>query len=144
MNYESRTLMISESAAHGLAFHCWSPNSFQYAVSSNAKRVGSSGKSTIWNWAKLACPINQQHMGRDKGISIELLVSVLLTYSSSVVGFKVTTVQPWLSGHVGTYLDKQFVRIWELYLNTASSVGFIHCYNVCTHCCCICNKLSFI
>ena len=38
-----------------------------------------------------------------------------------------STVQPRLSGHVGTgsYPDKRFIRIWELCLNTASSVGFI-------------------
>ena len=40
----------------------------------------------------------------------------------------VITVRPRLSGHVGTgtYPDKRFGRIWELCLNTASSVGFIH------------------
>ena len=38
-----------------------------------------------------------------------------------------STVRPRLSDHVGTvtYPDKRFVRIWELCLNTASSVGFI-------------------
>ena len=37
------------------------------------------------------------------------------------------TVRPRLSGHVGTstYPEKLFVRIRELCLNTASSVGFI-------------------
>ena len=42
------------------------------------------------------------------------------------------TVRPQLFGHFGTstymymYLDERFVQIWELYLNTASWVGFIH------------------
>ena len=31
-----------------------------------------------------------------------------------------------------------------IWLNTASSVGLNTCYNVFIHCCCICNKLSFI
>ena len=58
------------------------------------------------------------------------------------------TVRPQLSGHVGTgtYRDKWFGRIWEIcFKNTASSVGLNTCYNVFTHCFCICNcKLSFI
>ena len=38
------------------------------------------------------------------------------------------TVRPPLSGNVGTgtYPEKRFVRLWELRLNTASSIGFIH------------------
>ena len=37
------------------------------------------------------------------------------------------TVRPRLSGHIGTvtYPDKRIVQIWELCLNTASSVAFI-------------------
>ena len=58
---------------------------------------------------------------------------------------KSPTVQPRLSGHIGTgtYPDKWFGRIWEICLNTASSVGLNTYYNVFTHCFCICNKLSF-
>ena len=49
------------------------------------------------------------------------------------------TVQPRLSGHIGTgtYPDKWFGRIWEICLNTATSVGLNTCYNVFTHCYCI-------
>ena len=56
------------------------------------------------------------------------------------------TVQPRLSGHIGTstYPDKWFGRIWEICLNTASSVGLNTYYNVFTHCFCMCNKFSFI
>ena len=46
------------------------------------------------------------------------------------------TVRPRLSGHIGTgaYPDKWFGRIWEMCLNTASSVGLNTSYNVFTHC----------
>ena len=54
------------------------------------------------------------------------------------------TVRPRLSGHIGTstYPDKWFGRIWEICLNTASSVGLNTSYNLFTHCYSICNKLS--
>ena len=57
--------------------------------------------------------------------------------------FEETTVRPQLSGHDGisTYPDKQFVRIWEICLNTASSLWVNMCYYVFTHCYSICNKL---
>ena len=57
-----------------------------------------------------------------------------------------TTVRPRLSGHIGTsaYPDKWFGRIWEICLNTASSVGLNTSDNVFTHCYSICNKLSSI
>ena len=56
------------------------------------------------------------------------------------------TVRPRLSGHIGTgaYPDKWFGRIWEICLNTESSVGLNTSDNVFTHCYSICNKLLFI
>ena len=56
------------------------------------------------------------------------------------------TVRPRLSGHIGTstYPDKWFGRIWEICLNTASSVGLNTSYNLFTHCYSICNKLSLM
>ena len=62
------------------------------------------------------------------------------------VGRTVYTVRPRLSGHIGTsaYPDKWFGRIWEICLNTASSVGLNTSYNLFTHCYSICNKLSLM
>ena len=56
------------------------------------------------------------------------------------------TVRPWLSGHNRTraYPDKWFGRIWEICINTESSVGLNTSYNVITHCYSICNIWSFI
>ena len=57
-----------------------------------------------------------------------------------------STVRPRLSGHIrtSTYPDKWFGRIWEICLNTASSVGLITFYSVSTHCYSIYNNLSFV
>ena len=56
------------------------------------------------------------------------------------------TVRPRLSGHIGTsaYPDNWFGRIWEICLNTASSVGLNTSYNLFIHCYSICIKLSLM
>ena len=70
--------------------------------------------------------------------STTVLYKILFENSTN---YSYTTVQPRLSGHIGTgtYPDKWFGWIWEIYicLNTASSVGLNTYYNVFTHCFCI-------
>ena len=56
--------------------------------------------------------------------------------------FTLTTVQPWLSGHIRTctHLHKRFSRICKLRSNRASLVGFV--MYLLDQCYCICNLLS--
>ena len=71
-----------------------------------------------------------------KGRWVEMMIITRRSY----------TVRPRLSGHIGSsaYPDKWFGRIWEICLNTASSVGLNTSYNLFTHCYSICNKLSLM
>ena len=74
-----------------------------------------------------------------KFISMSLVVPSLSFYSPTSV---IRPHREWTSA----YPDKWFGRIWEICLNTASSVGLNTCtsYNVFTHCYSFCKKLSFV
>ena len=77
-------------------------------------------------WTCLRCMFRQQQSGLSRiNQHISLNIWGAQDHKWMTYAYK---VRPRLSGHVvrtAAYLDKRFAQIWELCLNTASSVRFI-------------------